>query len=407
MANKKTLSTYKLLITLLLISSSLIATAPMPEIVYRAETKEEAFQLVTYLINKIPWYNQNGYKISLPQHPEFKQFYQEPISMIEEQKSHLQELFDTEIYDISQFDKNLEIIRKTENMAKKALEKLAILEKNWGFVLKNQYDIILTLYGPGGRYHWDKDTGIVVITALPQPPFRTKKQFAKTIIHEIVHIGIERNIIRKYHLKHWEKERLVDLICSLYLKDILPNYQNQGKGDKNLDEFINETTIEQNLPAAIECFITKYPRQKPTLEKISVTNAKGKSFDVIPVHSLEDLNAIPKELGLDYRVTQEDTKKTRSCLKGIEKDNEYVRSQVFAIKDGESVIGVATLIVTPYRYFSEKLCLALENNTIVFRSFKEELQLNDPDSFILEPGWLHLLPEYRDKNLDTQLLHKY
>ena len=42
-----------------------------------------------------------------------------------------------------------------------------------------------------------------------------------TIIHEIVHIGIEEPIVRKYNLDQWQKERVVDLICKLYLKDII------------------------------------------------------------------------------------------------------------------------------------------------------------------------------------------
>ena len=40
-----------------------------------------------------------------------------------------------------------------------------------------------------------------------------------TIIHEIIHTGIEHLIV-SYGVKHWYKERLVDLICHHYFSDL-------------------------------------------------------------------------------------------------------------------------------------------------------------------------------------------
>jgi hypothetical protein len=50
----------------------------------------------------------------------------------------------------------------------------------------------------------------------------------------MVHIGIEKNIVKEYQLTHWEKERVVDLICSLAFGDILHNYKLQPKGENDL-----------------------------------------------------------------------------------------------------------------------------------------------------------------------------
>ena len=68
---------------------------------------------------------------------------------------------------------------------------------------------------------------------------------------------------KKNKLTQDKKERVVDLICSIYLKEFLPSYdfQKQGDNNKNVDEFITEEAILKNLPAAIESYVTKYPRE--------------------------------------------------------------------------------------------------------------------------------------------------
>jgi len=235
---------------------SLLTVKSSPEVVYRGETKEEAFSFITYLVRKLPWFKENGYNIALPEHKDFEDIYKKPEFLIEREE-HLKGIFFQEIYDVSKFDDSLAIICQSENVVKRALEKLAPLAKNWGFKLKSKYDIILTLYGPGGNYNWEGDIGRVVIKVKFQDQLRSKASFTKTIVHEIVHIGIEEDIVRKYNLNHWEKERLVDLICSLYLKDLLPYYKNQEKADKKIDKFVNKEAILYDLPSAIEAFIAQ------------------------------------------------------------------------------------------------------------------------------------------------------
>jgi hypothetical protein len=236
-----------------------------PDVFYRGQTKEEAFSFVCYLIKELPWFNENGYndnghKVSLPMHKDFERLYKNPELLDEKNKDSLRQLFYEEVYDASKFDTSVEAISQTEDVVKKTLKKLAVLQTNWNFKIKQSYDILLTLYGPGGNYEWRSDVGIVKIKTSFGSYVRSKESYAKTVVHEIVHIGIEKDIVQKYHLSHWEKERLVDLICSLYLKDLLPWYENQENADKTVDTFINEEVVIENLPAAIEAFIAQYPR---------------------------------------------------------------------------------------------------------------------------------------------------
>jgi hypothetical protein len=285
--------------------------AKNPEVTFCAPTKKEAFCLAMYYIRKLPWYIQNKCPVDLPEHEVFKELYKNPEAILSYDENYLRNIFYTEIYDITAFDKGLEKICKTYELVNAALKKIAAFHENWGFKLMPQYEIILTLYGPGGNYN--SVTGQVIIKTTTDGTFSCwQNNVATTIIHEIVHIGIEENIVHKYKLTHNEKERLVDLICSNYLKEFLPNYKLQERGDINIDpfilrrqntqmngrrtlaysaevatkagrslgevgflamknfacyhaascveRFISEKVIFENLPAAIEDYVTQYPR---------------------------------------------------------------------------------------------------------------------------------------------------
>jgi len=68
------------------------------------------------------------------------------------------------------------------------------------------YYIFLTKYGTKGSYEMPK--GIII-----NIKERSLKDIIRIIIHEIIHLLVE-NLIKKYKLGHWQKERLIDLIFS-------------------------------------------------------------------------------------------------------------------------------------------------------------------------------------------------
>jgi len=63
---------------------------------------------------------------------------------------------------------------------------------------------------------------------------------ANTIIHEIVHMGIEKSIIQKYNLSHGLKERIVDTIVYVLFGEFLPEYKVQNMGDTKIDKFLKK-----------------------------------------------------------------------------------------------------------------------------------------------------------------------
>lgn len=78
--------------------------------------------------------------------------------------------------------------------------------------------ISLTQYGVGGSY-WLPNKVIVNINY-------TWLDYFETIMHELIHLLIEKPLVQKYDLSHKSKEALIDYICShnKYLKNMFPDY---------------------------------------------------------------------------------------------------------------------------------------------------------------------------------------
>lgn len=128
------------------------------------------------------------------------------------------------------------------------------------------------MYGTWGSYQWSR--GEIIVRTTPDGTFCPELGAASTCIRFIVSIGIEKNIVQPYKLRWEEKEFLVDSICALYLKDLLPNYQYQREiahklyPDRNIPEitppalasFINEKDIIYTLPSAVADYVKTFPR---------------------------------------------------------------------------------------------------------------------------------------------------
>ena len=226
------------------------------EVIFCAPTKEEAFDQALFYIRRLPFYIQNNYRVDLPKHKILTELYLKPEPLSDCDLNYLKNMFYTEIYDSTAYDKGLKEVQKTRELVEASFEKLAVLHENWDFKLMQQYKVILTLYGPGGSY--DPSIGQIIIKTTSEGIKLFDPE--ETIIHEIVHIGIQENIVQMYNLTQNEKERLVDLICSIYLKELLPLYKMQERGDKNVDSFVTEEAIKKNLPAAIKNYVKQYPR---------------------------------------------------------------------------------------------------------------------------------------------------
>ncbi|MEM8525728.1 MAG: hypothetical protein AAGG68_13890 [Bacteroidota bacterium] len=126
---------------------------------------------------------------------------------------------------------------------------------NWNFKSFEAYPIVFTLYGTGGSY--DPDSGVVTLFTTPKGEFTKYDAPEYTIIHEIVHMGIEESIVQKYQLSHGLKERLVDIVITLMFGELLPEYKIQNMGDATIDEYLTRKEDLEHLTSIIEDYRDK------------------------------------------------------------------------------------------------------------------------------------------------------
>lgn len=143
-----------------------------------------------------------------------------------------------------------------------ASPKFEALNKSWGFKIWDEYVIDLSLYTSGGQYNYGN--GHVILgcgRGTNLPPLTA----AFTVLHEMVHLGIETLIINpegreEPRVAQEEKERIVDNLCLFMCSDIAefcdlePKYQEVAAGATYMDAVVGKQP-ETNLPRAVEDFL--------------------------------------------------------------------------------------------------------------------------------------------------------
>lgn len=140
------------------------------------------------------------------------------------------------VYQKEDYLKGYQKIADNLEQLNKLLAAIDTSQLNWNFKQFDTYHVNLTLYGPGGSY--DPDEGSILIYTTPDGRFKQYDNPLYTLIHEIVHIGIETSIIQQYQVPHALKERIVDQMVLLYFQEELPDYRIQNMGDTRIDPFV-------------------------------------------------------------------------------------------------------------------------------------------------------------------------
>ncbi len=226
------------------------------KIIVRPQTAEEEFRYLMRVLGKMDFYNKNGYAIPIPDHPFFINISNNLDLLKSLNIEKAKNIFKTEIYDLTFFENGLKTVNQDINLVRDAMEEIKKWTI-WGFKLFSKYEIRLTSYGPGGSYNWEKGN-IIMKTKLNGifglPPVHT-------IVHEIIHIGIEESVVKKFELSHVEKEGLVDAICVNYFKDMLTNYKIQDRRDKKVFNLISQSNINK-LPQIVSEYKMKQQLHK-------------------------------------------------------------------------------------------------------------------------------------------------
>lgn len=112
--------------------------------------------------------------------------------------------------------------------------------------------ISIPLYGPGGSYN--ADNGSITLLTNQRGGFRQYANPLYTLIHEVVHMGIEDSIVQRFAVPHGLKERIVDTFVSIHFADELPDYRIQQMGNPAIDAELTDSEALERLHQIVEEF---------------------------------------------------------------------------------------------------------------------------------------------------------
>jgi hypothetical protein len=187
-------------------------------------SKENEVARIKNTINGLDWYKGKGYRINLP-------------SKINELIKQGKILADEEILNIVSKEFNSkQYEEKKRELELKFQEKKDGFEKNLatlGLPLQPVYRILLTKYGVGGSYYFPD-------TVLVNFDYPNVRDILTNTLHEIIHLTIEE-VIQKYKIEHWAKERIVDLTYERFFPENNKILQRDPKQPEQIHQIFDQS----------------------------------------------------------------------------------------------------------------------------------------------------------------------
>jgi hypothetical protein len=132
-----------------------------------------------------------------------------------------------------------------------------------------------------------------------------------------------------------------------------------------------------------------------------IFDCKQNPYTVIAASS-EELKTLPDGLFLDRRISQ----RSDEWQNGLHPDLDHSRFQVFLVKNKTEVIGLTTLFIVPYKDLSKQGCLEVKKDIVSLKPITKILDIQNPNTLMMECGFTQLLPDYRGKKLGIALLNE-
>lgn len=185
----------------------------MSKVIFKFNDLNNEISRVFNCLKTLEFYDRNNYPINLPKIEKYiiQGLLKNKIDKDIEAKF---EKIIKDNYDKDKFDKQIQEIEK--KWRENELEFFIKSEKLLQIEPLKKYYCNFTQYGVCGSYN---PPDLIIINIV------TCKNITKTIAHEIIHLMIH-DLIEKYKISHWEKERLVDLyINDIYGGEIFQNIE--------------------------------------------------------------------------------------------------------------------------------------------------------------------------------------
>lgn len=201
-------------------------------------TAEQEADYIWRTIIDIAFFEEYNYQLSLPRGPLMEELKAKSRmkQLSDEDQERLRAFVTNQLYNQQDYQAGYQKIADKLSLLNKMTRRLKRHKRDWPFKTYDTYPIVLTLYGPGGSY--DPDTGRILVFTTSDGRFKTSDNAAHVIIHEVVHIGIEKSIIQELEVPHAFKERIVDQLVVAYFGKWLPDYRVQNMGETRIDPYL-------------------------------------------------------------------------------------------------------------------------------------------------------------------------
>lgn len=224
-----------LLLLFVFLTNALFAQNRIEVVIPSAEAEG---QYVWQTLQDLRFFQKNNYQVSLPEGEIMEELKAKALnaSLSPADYTAFKTFFAKEIYDSQKYQRGYRQVSKQLPLLEQFLKQIDRTKRNWDFTVFPKYRVLLTLYGPGGSY--DPEIGQILLYTTPQGGFKQYENPANTIIHEIVHIGMEQSIVQNFQLSHAMKERVIDQFVQLSFGKKLPQYRIQNMGEIRIDAYL-------------------------------------------------------------------------------------------------------------------------------------------------------------------------
>lgn len=189
-------------------------------------------------IRDVSFFDRNNYQVAWPNGELVKELLDKSRAnqLSDHDYSRLLNYMNDSVYHGEDYNQALSRIQEQMTLINTALKRWEDLNKTYEVRSYPTYRILLSLYGPGGSYDYQR--GQITMFATRDGRFKQYDMPANTIIHEMIHMGIEESIVQELNLPHALKERVVDRIVLILFGDLLKDYRMQQMGYDDLDNYL-------------------------------------------------------------------------------------------------------------------------------------------------------------------------
>ncbi len=226
-----------------------------PAIEVHIPTPEEEARYIWRTLYDIPFFDRQGYSISLPRGPLMDTLLAQARQgqLNEAYYPRLEAFMRNKAYRKADYLAAQTNIQAATPRLRQLLVQLQGTSYDWPFKVYDTYTVNLTLYGPGGSY--DPDQGSIHLFTTPDGRYKMYDSPLFTLIHEMVHIGVEQSVVQALQLPHPLKERMVDRFVVLSFGNAVAGYTIQPMGNPALDQVLQTKADLLQLKTLMQQFI--------------------------------------------------------------------------------------------------------------------------------------------------------